>query len=48
MAHPAWKSFVAANLWEPEYLGSADYLRFLRAEDERLRPALTALGLAKR
>jgi putative tricarboxylic transport membrane protein len=47
VAHPAWKAFVAANVWEPEYLGSADYLRYLHAEDERLRPALTALGLAK-
>jgi putative tricarboxylic transport membrane protein len=48
VAHPAWKAFVAANLWEPEYLSSADYRRHLRAADGHLRPALTALELAKR
>jgi len=42
-----WKSFVEANQWEAEYLNSADYTRFLRAEDTKLRAALTDLGLAK-
>lgn len=47
VAAPAWKAFVAANQWEPEYLNSADYVKQLHAEDARLRAALTDLGLAK-
>jgi putative tricarboxylic transport membrane protein len=48
VATPAWKAFVAANQWEPEYLNSAEYVKHLHAEDARLRSALTALGLARR
>ncbi len=47
VASPAWKAFVESNQWEPEYLNSADFLKHLYAEDKRLRPALTDLGLAK-
>ena len=46
-ASPAWKAFVEANQWEPEYLNSANFLKHLHAEDKRLRLALTDLGLAK-
>ena len=42
-----WKSFIDANQWEAEYLNSADYVKYLRAEDAKLRAALTDLGLAK-
>jgi putative tricarboxylic transport membrane protein len=47
VSNPAWKAFVAANQWEPEYFNSADYIKHLHAEDVRLRAALTDLGLAK-
>ena len=46
-ASPAWKAFVESNQWEADYLNSADFLKYLHAEDKRLRPALTDLGLAK-
>ena len=42
-----WKAFIEANQWEAEYLNSADFLKYLRAEDAKLRSALTDLGLAK-
>lgn len=42
-----WKAFIEANQWEAEYLNSADYTRYLQAEDAKLRSALTDLGLAK-
>ena len=44
---PTWKAFVESNQWEAEYLNSANFLKHLHAEDKRLRPALTDLGLAK-
>lgn len=44
---PAWKAFVEANHWEPEYLNSVAFRAFLGSEDKRLRAALTDLGLAK-
>ena len=47
VATPTWKAFVATNQWEPEYLNSADYIKYLHGEDTRLRAALTDLGLAK-
>ena len=47
VAAPSWKAFVESNQWEPEYLNSADFLKHLHAEEKRLRPALTDLGLAK-
>jgi putative tricarboxylic transport membrane protein len=47
IATAEWKAFLEANQWEAEYLNSADYTRFLRAEDAKLRSALTDLGLAK-
>jgi len=42
-----WKAFIEANQWEAEYLNSEDFIRYLRAEDAKLRPALADLGLAK-
>jgi putative tricarboxylic transport membrane protein len=42
-----WKAFIAANQWEADYQNGADFLRYLRAEDAKLRSALTDLGLAK-
>ena len=42
-----WKAFIEANQWEAEYLNSEDYTRYLRAEDAKLRAALTDLGLAR-
>jgi putative tricarboxylic transport membrane protein len=47
VASADWKAFLAANQWDAEYLNSADYTKFLRAEDAKLRSALTDLGLAK-
>jgi putative tricarboxylic transport membrane protein len=47
VAMPAWKTFVESNQWEPEYLNSAEFRRYLAAEDKRLRSALADLGLAK-
>ena len=38
-------SFVKGD--HGDYLASADYLKFLRAEEAKLRPALIDLGLAK-
>ena len=46
MATADWKAFIEANQWEAEYLNSEDYTRYLRAEDAKLRAALTDLGLA--
>lgn len=46
-ASPEWKSFVATNQWEPDYLNSASFVKHLQAEENRLRAALTDLGLAK-
>jgi len=42
-----WKAFIDANQWEAEYLNSADYTKYLRAEEVKLRAALADLGLAK-
>ena len=42
-----WKAFIDANQWEADYRNSAYFLRYLRAEDLKLRSALTDLGLAK-
>jgi len=47
VATPGWKAFVEQNQWEPEYLPSAAFVKDLQAEEKRLRPALTELGLAK-
>jgi len=47
VATAEWKAFIEANRWEPEYLNSADYTKYLRTEDAKLRSALTDLGLAK-
>lgn len=47
VASPAWKTFVEANQWEPEYLNSSEFIKHLHAEEKRLRAALTDLGLAK-
>ncbi len=44
---PAWQAFTESNQWEPAYLNSAEYRRFLQSEDKRLRAALVDLGLAK-
>lgn len=44
---PAWKAFAESNQWEPEYLNSSEFRKYLAAEDKRLRAALTDLGLAK-
>ena len=42
-----WKSFLEANLWDGEYLASADFARLVKSENVRFRGALTELGLAK-
>jgi putative tricarboxylic transport membrane protein len=47
VATPGWKAFVEQNQWEAEYLPSAAFVKDLQAEEKRLRPALTELGLAK-
>lgn len=47
VATTEWKSFIETNRWEPEYLNSADYMKYLRAEEMKLRSTLTDLGLAK-
>jgi len=47
VASADWKAFIDTNQWESEYLNSEDYTRYLRAEDVKLRVALTDLGLAK-
>ena len=47
MATADWKAFIETNQWGAEYLNSEDYTRFLRAEDAKLRAALTDLGLAR-
>jgi putative tricarboxylic transport membrane protein len=47
VATAEWKAFIDANQWEAEYLNSADYAKYLRAEDTKLRAALSDLGLAK-
>lgn len=47
VATAEWKAFIDANQWEAEYLNSADYTKYLRAEDAKLRSALADLGLAK-
>lgn len=47
VATAEWKEFLEANQWEAEYLNSADYTKYLRVEDAKLRSALTDLGLAK-
>jgi putative tricarboxylic transport membrane protein len=47
VATAEWKAFLETNQWEADYLGSADFIRFLRAEELKLKAALTDLGLAK-
>jgi putative tricarboxylic transport membrane protein len=47
VAAPSWKTFVESNQWEAEHLTSAAFVKYLQAEDKRLRVALTELGLAK-
>ena len=47
VATPAWQAFMESNQWEPAYMNSVDYRRFLQGEDKRLRAALVDLGMAK-
>ena len=47
VASAQWKAFIEANQWDAEYLNSADYTRYLHAENAKLRSALSDLGLAK-
>lgn len=43
-----WKKGLARNFWEAEYLNSAETTAYLRDDYDKLRAALTDLGLAKR
>lgn len=43
-----WKEDVKRSLWENNYLGSKEYLKYLDGEYERLRRVLSDLGMAKK
>ena len=47
VATDEWKADLARNLWEPDYLTSAETMAFFQSEDAKLRSAMTSLGLAK-
>ena len=42
-----WKKDMDANLWENNYLGSADSRRYFEGQYEISRRVLSDLGLAK-
>jgi len=43
-----WKRDQEQNLWESDYLGSADYARFLKTDFERAKTVFIELGLARK
>ena len=43
-----WRRDQEKNLWESEYLGSADYTRFLKTDFEQAKAIFTELGLARK
>lgn len=43
-----WKRDQDLNLWESEYLTSADYARFLKTDFERAKAVFIELGLARK
>ena len=43
-----WRRDQEQNLWESDYLASADYARFLKADYEQARAIFIELGLARK
>jgi putative tricarboxylic transport membrane protein len=47
VATDEWKADLARNVWEPDYLNSAETTKFFQSEDGTLRSAMMGLGLVK-
>jgi putative tricarboxylic transport membrane protein len=43
-----WRRDQEQNLWEPDYLASADYARFLKTDYEQAKAVFIELGLARK
>ena len=43
-----WRRDQDQNLWEPEYLNSAEYARFLKTDFEQAKTVFIELGLARK
>ena len=43
-----WRRGQEQNLWESDYLGAADYARFLKTDFEQAKAIFIELGLARK